>query len=48
MQTDFAKGKGNNQSGKVENAVFEVFDWFLDFHIVKMREVRSRMVISEV
>ena len=47
MNTDFAKGKGKNQSGKVENEVFERFGFLLDFNVVKGREVRSRIVISE-
>ena len=48
MQTDFALRKGNDQSGKVENEVFEAFGLFFYFHVVKGREVKNRIVISEV
>ena len=48
VQADFALRKGNDQSGKVENEVFETFGFLFDFHVVKGREVRSRIVISEV
>ena len=47
MEADFAKGKGNDQSGKVENEVFVIICFLLDFHVVKGREVRSKGVISE-
>ena len=47
-QTDFAKGKGKNQSGKVKDEVFEVSGFLFNFHVVKRGEVRSRIVISEV
>ena len=48
MQTDFAKSKGKNQSGKVEDEVFEAFGLFLDFNVVKGRKVRSRIVLAEL
>ena len=48
VETDFALRKGNNQSRDVENEVFEAFGFLLDFSVVKGREVRSRIVISEV
>ena len=48
MQTDFTKGKGNDQSGKVENEVFEVICFLFDFHVVKGQKVRGIIVISEV
>ena len=44
----FPQSEGKNQSGKVKNEVFEAFSFFLDFHVVKGREVRSRIVISEL
>ena len=47
VQTDLAKGKWKNQSRDVDNKGFEAFGFFLDVHVVKEREVRSRMVISE-
>ena len=48
MQTDFTKGKGNDQSGKVENEVFEAFGFLLNFNVAEGRKVRSRTVIFEV
>ena len=45
MKTYFAKGKGKNQSGKVENEVFEVICFLFDFHVVNGEKVRSRIVI---
>ena len=48
VETDFAKGKGNDQSCKVENEVFEAFGFLFDFNVVKGRKVRSRVVIFEV
>ena len=46
MQTDFAEGK--NQRRKVENEVFECFCIvIINFHLLKGKEMRSRMVISE-
>ena len=48
VEADFALRKGNDQSGKVEDEVFETFGFLFDFHLVKGREVRSRMVTSEV
>ena len=47
MEADFALRKGNDQSGKVEDEVFETFGFLFDFHLVKGREVRSRIVIYE-
>ena len=49
MEANFAKRKGNDQSGKVDNEVFVFWSFFLfDLHVVKGRKVRSKMVISEV
>ena len=48
MQTDFAKGKGNDQSGKVENEVFVLFFFFFfNFHIVEWQKVNINAVIVE-
>ena len=47
MKTYFAKGKGNDQSGKVENEVFEVICFLFDFHVVKGQKVRGIIVIAE-
>ena len=47
VQADFAMGKGKNQSGDVEDEVFEAFGLALNFHMIKGRKVRSREVISE-
>ena len=47
MDTDFALRKGNDQSGKVEDEVFETFGFLFDFHLVKGREMRSRIVIFD-
>ena len=46
--THLPQSEGNDQSGKVQNEVFEAFGLFLDFNAVKGREVRSRIVILEV
>ena len=48
VQTDFAKRKGNDQSYKVKDEVFETFSFLFNFHVVKGREVRGRIVIFEV
>ena len=48
METDFAKRKGNDQSGKVENEVFVILGFLLNLNVIKRREVRGKMVISEV
>ena len=48
METDFAKRKGNDQSGKVENEVFVILGFLLNLNVIKGREVRGKMVISEV
>ena len=48
VETDFAKSKGNDQSGDVENEVFVSFSFLpLNLHLVKGQKVRSRIVISE-
>ena len=48
MKTDFAKGKGKNQSGKVENKVFVCCSFLpLNFHLVKGQKVRCRAVVAE-
>ena len=48
VQADFAKGKGNYQSGNVEDEVFESCSFFLlNLHVAEGREVRSRLVVSE-
>ena len=49
MQTDFAKSKRKNQSGDVENEVFEAFGLLfdLDLHVVKGQKVRSRNIIKK-
>ena len=47
VHTHFPQSEGKNQSGEVENEVFERFGVLLDFHIVEGREVRSRIVIAE-
>ena len=47
MQTNFAKSEGKNQSGNVENKVFEVFGFLFNLNVVKGREVRGRIVITE-
>ena len=46
MQTDFAKRKGNDQSGKVENEVFKGLELLFDLSVVKGQKVRSIAVIS--
>ena len=46
--THFSQSEGNDQSGKVENKVFEAFGFLLDFHIIEGREVRSKIIIREV
>ena len=48
--THLSQSEGNNQSGKVENEVFEEFSFLLNlnFNMIKGREVRSRIVIFEV
>ena len=48
METDFAKRKGNDQSGKVENEVFVILGFLLNLNVIKGREVRGKMVIYEV
>ena len=48
MEANFALRKGNDQSGKVENEVFEEYGFFLNLNVIKGREVRSRIVIFEV
>ena len=48
VETDFAKGKGNDQSGKVENEVFEAFGFLFNFHVVEGQKVRSKIVIFEI
>ena len=50
MHTHFPQSEGNDQSCKVENGVFEfeAFGFRLNFHIVKARGVRSRMVLAEL
>ena len=49
VETDFAKGKGNDQSGKVENKVFECLCIFnINLHMIEGHKVRTRIVISEV
>ena len=45
VQTDFAKGKGKNQSGKVENEVFVILGFLLNLNVIKERKVRGKMVI---
>ena len=48
MEADFAVGKGNDQSGDVENEVFVFFFFFLlDLRVVERLKVRSRAVIAE-
>ena len=46
--THLSQSEGKNQSGKVENEVFKASGLFLDLNVVKGREVRSKIVISEV
>ena len=49
MEADFALRKGNDQSGKVEDEVFECFCIvIINFYVVKWREVRSIVIIFEV
>ena len=48
MQTDFAMGKGKNQSGDVENEVFEPFGLPFNFHMIKGQKVRSIIVIVKL
>ena len=49
MEADFAKGKGNDQSGDVENEVFVSFSFLpLNLHLVKGQKVRSKAVVAEV
>ena len=45
--THLSQSEGNDQSGKVENEVFELLCFLFDIHVVKGREVRSFIVISE-
>ena len=48
VNTDFAKGKGNDQSGDVENEVFVSFSFLpLNLHLVKGQKVRSKAVVVE-
>ena len=47
MQADFAKSKGNDQSGDVENEVFERLGFFLSLNMVKGRKVKGKIVICE-
>ena len=46
--THLSQSEGKNQSGKVENEVFEALGLLFDLHVVEGREMRSKMVISEV
>ena len=47
--THLPQSEGNDQSGKVENEVFEfeAFGFLFNLHVVKGREVRGIIVISE-
>ena len=46
--THLPQSEGNDQSGKVENEVFEALGLLLNFHVVKGGELRSRMIILEI
>ena len=44
----FPQSKGKNQSGNIQNEVFEAFGFLFNLHAVERREVRSNPIISEV
>ena len=48
VQTHFAKRKGNDQSGDVENEVFEVFSFLFNLCVVKRKKLWSTMIIYEI
>ena len=49
VQTHLAMGKGNDQSCKAENEVFEHWSILVqNFHLVKGQKVRGRIVISDI
>ena len=47
VQTDFAKGKGNDQSGNVENevSVLVPITFLLNLHTLEGKEMRKALVI---
>ena len=48
VQTDFAKGKGNNQSCDMKSELIEMaILFFLDFHIAEGQKMRRNSIIFE-
>ena len=48
INAHFPLSEGKNQSGEVQNEVFEEFCFLFDLHVVEGREMRGRIVIPEV
>ena len=48
IHAHFPLSEGKNQSGEVEDEVFEAFCFLFDLHVVEGREMRGRIVIPEV
>ena len=48
VHTHFPKSEGKNQSGKMDNEIFIMVSFFLDFHEIEGRKVRCIIVIYEI
>ena len=48
MDTHLPQSEGKNQSGDVENEVFEPFGLPFNFHMIKGQKVRSIIVIVKL